>query len=272
MECTTLVKSIDDLASDLLFLDGREIDIPSSGKFMNRLEEIIKAAEPLHIAPLTQIALGMNQLLEKIVFDTLKDREAGFGVFEKGVALMQEIVESCQQIDGYSGDVSPYLTTVVALTGIELSEDRGVSAVETPPEKEPAVEKTQILDVSLVKDFISEGLEYIEEIEVNILKLEQSPENMEYINTIFRPFHSMKGVASFLNLEKIRELAHNLESLLDKARNSEIRVTPGLIDVVLDGADALKVMILQLKDEIENQPVKPLDIDLVDLTKRIKAA
>ena len=46
-----MIKSIDDLASDLVFLDGREIDIPSSGKFMNRLEEIIKAAEPLEIAP-----------------------------------------------------------------------------------------------------------------------------------------------------------------------------------------------------------------------------
>ena len=48
----------------------REIDIPSSGKFMNRLEEIIKAAEPLQIAQLIQVATGLNHILEKIVFDT----------------------------------------------------------------------------------------------------------------------------------------------------------------------------------------------------------
>lgn len=273
MEYTALVKSIDDLASDMLFLDGREIDIPSSGKFMNRLEEITKAAEPLQIAPITQIAVGLNHLLEKIVFDTLKDRDEGFGVFEKGVALMQEIIESCQQVGGYNGDVHSYLATVASLTGIDLSQEPAAAATETPiATEEAAEEKTQIQDVSLVKDFISEGLEYIEEIEVNILKLEQSPENMDYINTIFRPFHSIKGVASFLNLEKIRDLAHNLENLLDKARNSELQVTASLIDVVLDGADALKEMILQLKDEIENQPVKPLAVDLPALTKRIKAA
>ena len=104
-----------------------------------------------------------------------------------------------------------------------------------------------------MRDFIAEGLEYIEEIEVNILNLENEPENKDYINTIFRPFHSIKGVASFLNLEKIRALAHNLENLLDKARNGEISVTPSLIDVVLDGADALKTLIGQLRDTLEGK-------------------
>jgi two-component system, chemotaxis family, sensor kinase CheA len=270
MECSALVKSIDDLASDLVFLDAREIDIPSSGKFMNRLEDIIKAAEPLRITPLTEVAAGMNHLLERIVFDTLKDKEQGFSAFEKGIALMQEISEHCQRSGGYNGDIQPFLGTVASVTGIALP----AAAVSATPETvvEASEETTQMRDVSLLKDFIAEGLEYIDEIEVNILNLEQDPENTDYINAIFRPFHSVKGVAGFLNLEKIRDLSHNLENLLDKARNSELRVTPPLIDVILDGADALKAMILQLKDEIENQPVKPLNIDLSALAKRIKGA
>ncbi len=276
MEYSVLVKSIDDLASELVFLDGREIDIPSSGKFMNRLEEIIKAAEPLQIAPLTQVVSGLNHLLEKMVFDTLKDKEAGFGTFEKGIALMQEISEECQRSGSYSGKIQPFLDALASLTGVVLPEDSSLAAPAAAPEtkevEETSEEKTQVLDVSLVKDFISEGLEYIDEIEVNILNLEQNPDNTDYINAIFRPFHSVKGVAGFLNLEKIRNLAHNLENLLDKARNGELRVTPSLIDVVLDGADALKAMILQLKDEIENQPAKPFNIDLSALMQKIKAA
>ena len=276
MEYSVLVKSIDDLASELVFLDGREIDIPSSGKFMNRLEEIIKAAEPLRIAPLTQVVSGLNHLLEKMVFDTLKDKEAGFGTFEKGIALMQEISEECQRSGSYSGKIQPFLDALASLTGVVLPEDSSLAAPAAAPEtkevEETSEEKTQVLDVSLVKDFISEGLEYIDEIEVNILNLEQNPDNTDYINAIFRPFHSVKGVAGFLNLEKIRNLAHNLENLLDKARNGELRVTPSLIDVVLDGADALKAMILQLKDEIENQPAKPFNIDLSALMQKIKAA
>jgi two-component system, chemotaxis family, sensor kinase CheA len=121
----------------------------------------------------------------------------------------------------------------------------------------------------LTRDFISEGLEYIEEIEVNILNLENEPENKDYINTIFRPFHSIKGVASFLNLEKIRSLAHNLENLLDKARNGEISVTPSLIDVVLDGADALKTLIGQLRDTLDGKKVESSDLDIPALVMRI---
>jgi two-component system chemotaxis sensor kinase CheA len=99
--------------------------------------------------------------------------------------------------------------------------------------------------------------------------LENEPENKEYINTIFRPFHSIKGVASFLNLEKIRALAHNLENLLDKARNGEIAVTPALIDVVLDGADALKTLIGQLRDSLEGKKVDDSALDIPALQTRI---
>jgi two-component system chemotaxis sensor kinase CheA len=271
MNDSALTKSINDLASDLVFLDAREIDIPSSGKFMNRLEAIVKTAEPLNMNAVIHVAAGLNHILEKIIFDNLQDRELGFSTFEKGIALMQEINDNCGQTGNCSGDIQPFLDAVASVTGVVVSADPA-RVSDAPEAAQASEEAVQIQDVSLVKDFISEGLEYIDEIEVNILNLEQNPDNIETINTIFRPFHSIKGVASFLNLEKIRDLAHNLENLLDKARNMELHITPPLIDVVLDGADALKAMILQLKDQIENQPVKPLNIDLRVLAQRILSA
>jgi len=271
MDYSVLNKSIDDLASDLVFLDLREIDIPSSGKFMNRLEEIIKAAEPLSMAALTHVATGLNHLLEKMVFDALKDKEEGFSAFEKGIALMQEITQHGGQGNDCGVDVQPFLETVASLTGVSALRDLNSAGVVQEQEAPASEEKSQISDLSLASDFVTEGLEYIDEIEVNILNLEQSPEDMDCINAIFRPFHSIKGVAGFLNLEKIRDLAHNLENLLDKARNNELRVAPPLIDVILDGADALKALILQLKDEIEGRPTTPLQIDLAALLQRIQA-
>jgi len=272
MEYDALIKSIDELASELLFLDSKEIDIPSSGKFMNSLEEIIKEAERLRVAPLVQIATGLNQILQKMVFDTLPDKGLGFGTFESGIALMQEIAGTLQRNGEFTGDIHPFLEATANLTGVPIHAETPKEEGAPPPDQEAQVSKAQTQDLSLVKDFIAEGLEYIDEIEVNILNLEQDPENSEYINAIFRPFHSIKGVASFLNLENIRHLAHNLENLLDKARNNELTVTPPLIDLILDGADALKTMILQLKDEIENRPVKPLNVDLAALAERIQRA
>ena len=272
MDYSLLSKSIDDLASDLVFLDLREIDIPSSGKFMNRLEGIIKAAEPLSMATLTHVATGLNHLLEKMVFDTLKDKEEGFSAFEKGIALMQEITRHGGQGNDCGVDIQPFLETVASLTGVSALREMNSAGVVKEEEAPASEEKAPISDLSLASDFVTEGLEYIDEIEVNILNLEQSPEDMDCINAIFRPFHSIKGVAGFLNLEKIRDLAHNLENLLDKARNNELRVAPPLIDVILDGADALKALILRLKAEIEGgQPPAPLQIDLAALLRRIQA-
>ena len=280
MEYSALIKSIDALASELLFLPGREMDIPSVGTFMNHIEGIAATSRELDVPPLGQVAQALNQLLERMVFDTLADKAQGFESFEKGIALMQEIAAQIQRDGAYRGDTRPFLAGLATLTGVAVSEAPTDSDQPAPtpapaapdaPEA-PEAKPQAAQDLSLLQDFIAEGLEYIDEIEVNILNLEQDPGNLDYINAIFRPFHSMKGVASFLNLEEIRQLAHNLENLLDKARNEELKVTPPLIDLILDGTDVLKAMILRLKDGVENRPVTPLTVDLEALARRIRNA
>jgi two-component system, chemotaxis family, sensor kinase CheA len=273
MEFTALIKSIDDLASELVFLPGREIDIPAAGALMNHIEGISGKSLALGVPPLTEVARTLNQLLEMMVLDTLKEKALGFETFEKGIALMQAIAAGIERDGAYRGDTHPFLAAVSTLTGTAAG---GTGPAPDRPQQPPAPPAPeagpQVQDLSLLTDFIAEGLEYIDEIEVNILNLEQDPGNRDYINAIFRPFHSVKGVASFLNLEEIRQLAHNLENLLDKARNEELKVTPPLIDLILDGTDVLKAMILRLKDEIANRPVKPLSVDLAALTQRIRNA
>ncbi len=261
----SLTDLINNLASDFLMIDGREIDVPAAGKFLNILDGLIKKADHHKAIPLKSVAGCLSSLLEKIVLNGVEDKEAGFDALEKGITLMQEIGESFKNTGAYGGDIEPFTDLVVTLTGEHVPEE-----VPAEPNAETQVpEVAEMGDESLLRDFIVEGLEYIDEIEVNILNLEQDPEDKEYINVIFRPFHSMKGVASFLNLDEIRELAHSLETILDKARNDQLSVTPGLIDVILDGADALKEMIIQLRASLEGPPPKPLEVDLPALKARI---
>ncbi|MBN2396967.1 MAG: chemotaxis protein CheA [Deltaproteobacteria bacterium] len=262
----SLTVLINNLASDFLFIDGKEIDVPTAGKFLNTLDGLVKEADGRKMVQLKQVAGCLSSLLEKIVLNSVEDKKAGFNALEKGITLMQEIGESIKNTGSYEGSIEPFTQVINVLTGEQIVAD---VAEASPKESQPS-QAVQIGDESLIRDFIVEGLEYIDEIEVNILNLEQDTENKEYINIIFRPFHSMKGVASFLNLEQIRELAHSLETILDKARNGELQVTPGFIDVILDGADALKAMIIQLRDSLEGKPVQPLEVDLPALRERIE--
>lgn len=270
MECDSLMNLIDGMASEFLFLETRKIDIPTAGKLLNNLDNLIKEADALKIDQLKKVAGGLSSLLEKIVLDSIEDKEAGFSILEKSIPLMQEIGDGFKNTGSYEGDINDCMESLAALTGDHITKD--APETEAPQKESPPSEKAEVQDESLLRDFIIESLEYIEEIEINTLNLEQEPENKDHINAIFRPFHSIKGVAAFLNLEQIRDVAHDLETLLDKARNDELSVTSHVIDVVLDGTDALKAMIIRLRDNIEGKTPEPLEIDISALRKRIKAA
>ena len=91
----------------------------------------------------------------------------------------------------------------------------------------------------MIGSFIGEAREHLEVIEQELLWLEQSPQNPEPINAIFRSFHTIKGLAGIFNLGSTRDLAHEVETLLDLVRNGALSATPSLVDVVLACADRL---------------------------------
>ncbi|HQL91710.1 MAG TPA: chemotaxis protein CheA, partial [Syntrophales bacterium] len=273
MDHAELRREIDEVASGFLFLEKREIDIPTAGQFLNQLEGIMGHAETLGVPEVRRLAGGLNQLLEKVVLEAV-DAATGFGLFERGIVLLQSVADGYSNAGRFDGSIEGFMGELAAALGIPVESGAGETAAAPPAEASPegpAAGKEPVRDESLLRDFITEGLEYIGEIEVNILNLEQEPENKDYINAIFRPFHSIKGVASFLNLEAIRTLAHDLETLLDKARNEALPVTPELIDLILDGSDTLKAMIGRLRDELEGREATEL-IDTSDLVRRIKLA
>jgi two-component system chemotaxis sensor kinase CheA len=105
----------------------------------------------------------------------------------------------------------------------------------------------EVQDPELLKDFIEEAREHLSNIELNMLALETNPGDMDAINEVFRPFHSVKGVAGFLNLRDIQELSHEVESLLDEARAGKLAITNAVIDLVLQAVDVLKGLLVDLE-------------------------
>lgn len=92
-------------------------------------------------------------------------------------------------------------------------------------------------DPELIRDFVSESREHLDSIETQVLTLERDASNLEAVHSVFRSFHTIKGLAGFLGFEVIQRLTHEVETLLDLARNLKLVVNPSVIDVVLESKD-----------------------------------
>ncbi|MDX2149877.1 MAG: chemotaxis protein CheA [Bryobacteraceae bacterium] len=95
-------------------------------------------------------------------------------------------------------------------------------------------------DPELIRDFIVESQEHLLSLEAQLLVLDQDADAAESIHSVFRSFHTIKGLAGFLELDDVREVAHEIETALDLVRQGTLRITPVFIDVLLAGADFLK--------------------------------
>ena len=102
-------------------------------------------------------------------------------------------------------------------------------------------------DQEIIADFIAEAKEHLETIEPNLLELEKSPDALSLLNDIFRPMHSLKGASGFLGFNRINQLAHKCENILDELRKGAMHITPEIMDVILASTDALNQIISNLE-------------------------
>ncbi len=100
-----------------------------------------------------------------------------------------------------------------------------------------------------------------------LLALEQDPTNLEAVGEIFRAAHTLKGMSATMGFEKVAELTHEMENILDQLRNRHVQVTPAVIDVLFETFDVLRVLV---NDSIEATDSK-VDVELI-ITKINAAA
>lgn len=138
---------------------------------------------------------------------------------------------------------------------------------------EPAIRLNLKDDADLLREFHGESQELLQNIEQGVLVLEERPTDANTINSIFRAFHTFKGGAGFLHLDALRDLAHNLESLLDAVRRSELQIHKGIIDLILAGADTLRQYTAEIGVQIQGTNAgAPIVVPTRQLTQRLKAA
>jgi len=278
-----LIQQIDALALKAVMLDAG--DIPGFGETLKAVELIEGLSRKINEKSLIRLTEAMKGYIEKLIMgerSELPPLEAAIsqlqeicrklndgGSFDKNIATLLTALDSEEadpadiasgpgdQAQMQAGDHRPK-TTAADLEDKTGAQTQGAPGVIDDEDKE------------IITDFISESLENLGSIEINVMDLEQDPTDLETINAIFRPFHTVKGVSGFLNFNKINKLAHAVENLLDKARNRELTIDEEIIDLTLDSVDLLKQMIENVQSSLDTGIPSEGDLDIRSQVARIE--
>jgi two-component system chemotaxis sensor kinase CheA len=146
----------------------------------------------------------------------------------------------------------------------------GHAAGTTPTGGEP--EKVRLsADASLLAEFISESKEHLDAANNQLLALETDPTNQEALNSVFRAFHTMKGISGFLSLEDISHLAHDTENLLDQVRRGDRELSQDILDVAFEALDMMMRLIENVRGSLESGGDMIRERGLGELLDRIQS-
>jgi len=270
-----LTQLIDSLALNTVMLDPE--DIPGLGEALKSLESMKVLIRDVKEESLISIIGAMKGYIEKLILREKSD----LSPFESGISQLQEICRDLINGKAFRKDISSllislgYMVQGSEVQGLEGSETEDAADETSQSEREKETpEGTPFIigdeDKEIINDFVIESLENLGTIEVKLMDLEQDPSDLDTINAIFRPFHTVKGVSGFLNFNKINKLAHISENLLDKVRNGELSIEGEIIDVILNSVDILKRMIENVQASLDTGTPLEGDIDTEQIITRIE--
>ena len=138
----------------------------------------------------------------------------------------------------------------LAETPADASESCSPAVTESPvaevadiPDVAPLAFPDGIAGDETTVEFAAEAREHLTGAEASLLEIEAESDDPEHVNVVFRAFHTIKGVAGFINLAPIVDLAHAAETMLDRARSGrlELRGTP--VDLAIRSCDMLRQLV-----------------------------
>ncbi len=119
----------------------------------------------------------------------------------------------------------------------------------------------------LIVEFLTETNESLEELDLDLVNLEQNPNDKDLLGKIFRLMHTIKGTCGFLSLPRLEKVAHHAENVLGRFRDGDLEVTPGYVTLIFESIDQIKYIV----GEIEETGAEP-DGDDSALIAKLDAA
>jgi two-component system, chemotaxis family, sensor kinase CheA len=99
----------------------------------------------------------------------------------------------------------------------------------------------------LLSEFLTETAEGLGTLDIELVRLEQNPNDPALLGNIFRMVHTIKGTCGFLSLPRLEAVAHASENVLGRIRDGELAVTPIAISLILSSLDRIKMLLAALE-------------------------
>ena len=263
-EFAAIKQLLDDLAVKIMMVEPG--DLSAVGDLLEISEAILADSQGAELPLLSKMVTTFKNVLAAIIMAELSDSQTSYDHLAKSVGLMQDLCRDSSAADRIGADFVEHIhATGFEVDAAEFGGSGGSAAVEEQGE----IDLRFLEDEELLSAFLEESDEHLNAIEANILALEQTPGDAETINTIFRSFHTIKGIAGCTDLETISHLAHSTENLLDEIRNDRHEMDAEVIDVVLAVCDRLAHMVNNVRDVFEQGVEQYKFFEVEDLVDRV---
>ena len=100
----------------------------------------------------------------------------------------------------------------------------------------------------LIGEFLTETNESLGALDLDMVRLEQNPNDKELISSIFRLMHTIKGTCGFLGLPRLETVAHRAENVMGRFRDGDLKVTPSYVTLIFESFDRIKTIVAGLEE------------------------
>lgn len=188
-------------------------------------------------------------LLDGFIKESLPCTQEALDVVYATIDLLRELIQTVEQTfadDGTSEKVDAQVTQLASLL-VSLRSSKPAPEEAIPPlidDSPPPVRNRILLNDLVTRDmaerFVTESADLVERVERDALALENAPDRLDSVHSMFRAIHTIKGNAGFFGYGALESSCRDLEGILDAARKGDTPLNDGFINTVLSRVDGIR--------------------------------
>src|SRR4029078_2325261 len=133
---------------------------------------------------------------------------------------------------------------------------RGRTGAHRPRPHPPVHLPEDLMDIAqYLPMFMAEAREHLQELNLAVVRVEETPDDRETVDEIFRMAHSLQGMSATMGFEGMASLTHHMEDVFELLKQRRGGLDRAAIDALLECLDALEAAL----DAIEADGTEHLD-------------